>query len=367
MKNFIITLIGCGLWLTAVHASANQLDLTPAQQQAFGLQFSQAKAVEQIPSLMWSGQVTVPSGQNRIMSASASGELSLANLSEGVQIQPGQLLGHIKSSESLDIQRQALATQSALNLAQANLTRDIELAGSGVVAQKRLDMSRADVDNLTQQLDQYWQTLTLMGMDASALAALKQTRKLQTAALNLRAQQPGLVVKLLARSGERVNQNQPIFEWLQLSALWLNVPVSVEQANQLHVGQAASLLNYAEQGTVVMIDGRVDPVTQSVRVVVALPASLALRPGQFVQVQFLTSATHAVSVPTSVLIQYDDQPWLFVRKDGVLHAIAVQKLYRDAQRVIVQTDSLNLTGLQVVIKGTAALKAVLEDAAEGVE
>lgn len=363
----VFALAALGMSLLSVNVKADALDLSPAQQQAFGLQYSQAKAVQQIPSLVWSGQVTVPNGQNRVMSASASGELTLLNLSEGVQIQPGQLLGHIKSSDSLDIQRQALATQSALSLAQANLKRDAELADSGVVAQKRLDASRAEVDNLTQQLDQYWQTLTLMGMDASVLAALKQTRKLQTAALSLRAQQPGLVVKLLARSGERVNQNQPIFEWLQLSALWLSVPVSVEQANQLQVGQTVALKDYAEQGEVVMVDGRADATTQSVRVVVALPASLALRPGQVVQAQFLHTAVNAFAVPTSALIQHNNQAWLFVRQGEILHAVAVERLYRDAQQAVVQTDQLNLADKQVVIKGTAALKAVLEAAVEGGE
>jgi RND family efflux transporter MFP subunit len=337
------------------------MNLTEAQQQAFGLHFSAIEAVSDFQSPTWRGVVSVPSGQSHVISAGAGGLLHLRELAEGARIEPNQVLAHIDSAHSLTLQREALAVMSDLDLAKQNLVRDENLADSGVVAQKRLQASRAEVANLSRKLDEVWQNLALMGMAPDALQALKTSRKLQSARLNLTATAPGLVVKILARSGERVAENQPIIQWQQTSPLWLSLTVSLSQAQGLQVGQTVYLAGLPNQGKVVMMDGRVDPMTQSVKVVVALPQEAThLRPGQSLNAQFVFPQSDLIRVPSKALIHFDDQAWLFVKQAGQLHALSVTLLARDDQQATVQVaQAAQWAKGQVVSKGTAALKAML--------
>ncbi|WP_029935069.1 efflux RND transporter periplasmic adaptor subunit [Thiomicrospira pelophila] len=349
-------------WSSLVGAQTQDLALTESQQQAFGLQFSEVKSVSNYVSSTWNGLVSVPSGQSHIMSAGSGGLLHLQNLTEGARIEPGQVLAQIDSPRSLTLQREALAVLSDLDLAKQNLARDEELADSGVVAQKRLQASRAEVANLSRKLDEVWQNLALMGMSSQALQALKQTRKLQSPRLNLSASAPGLVVKILASSGERVTENQPILQWEQTSPLWLNLKVSLNQAQSLSVGQAVALQGLDAQGEIIIIDGRVEPLMQSVKVVVALPQKLKnLRPGQSLKAQFIYPSKDLMSVPAKALIHLDEQAWLFFKQNQQLQALTADLLYRDDQRATVRIEGADKwLGTQVVSKGTAALKAILE-------
>lgn len=364
-----------GSAFSAMSSAPMVIELTEQQQQTFGLQFAPIQTVGHSLSPNWNGLVTVPSGQSHVMSAGAGGLLHLSNLTEGARIEPGQVLAQIDSPHSLTLQREALAVLSDLDLAKQNLARDEDLADSGVVAQKRLQMSRAQVANLSRQLDEVWQNLALMGMSSAALTNLKQTRKLQSARLNLTATAPGLVVEVLARSGERVSENQPILQWQQTFPLWLSVPVSIEQAQRLSVGQMA-ILNVNQtgqgadrpanlqlhQGEIIMIDGRVEPVTQSVRLVIALPPTLdTLRPGQSLAAQFVFAGKDLVSVPASSIIHFDDQAWLFVKQGARLQAVSVELLQRDQDRATVRFSTTITESAQVVSKGTAALRAILEE------
>lgn len=353
-------------WSSLVSAQAQDLALTESQQQAFGLQFSAIESVSSHVSPTWNGLVSVPSGQSHIMSAGSGGLLHLKNITEGARIEPGQVLAQIDSPRSLTLQREALAVLSDLDLAKQNLARDEDLADSGVVAQKRLQASRAEVANLSRKLDEVWQNLALMGMAAGELQALKQTRKLQSPRLNLSAQAPGLVVKILTSSGERVTENQPILQWQQTSPLWLTLKVSLSQAKSLSVGQAVALEGLEAQGEIVIIDGRVEPMTQSVKVVVSLPQeSKDLRPGQSLKAQFIYPGEELVSIPAKALIHLDEQAWLFVKQNQQLQALSADLLYRDDQRATVRIeDADKWLDAQVVSKGTAALKAILEGGEE---
>ena len=363
-KSILIPLLMAVCSSTAFAESDTQtqtLDLTESQQQAFGLHFSAIEVVTDFQSPTWRGVVSVPIGQSHVISAGAGGLLNLHELTEGARIEPNQVLAQIDSAHSLTLQREALAVMSDLDLAKQNLVRDEGLADSGVVAQKRLQTSRAEVANLSRKLDEVWQNLALMGMAPDALQALKTSRKLQSARLNLTATAPGLITKILARSGERVAENQPIIQWQQTSPLWLSLTVSLSQAQGLQVGQTVSVDGLDSQGEILMVDGRVDSMTQSVKVVVALPQEATyLRPGQSLNAQFVFSQSDLIRVPSKALIHFDDQVWLFVKQAGQLQALSVTLLARDDQQATVQVaQAAQWAKGQVVSKGSAALKAML--------
>jgi multidrug resistance efflux pump len=166
----------------------------------------------------------------------------------------------------------------------------------------------------------------------------------------------GQVIEQTGQVGARVDMASPLYTIAQLSPLWLEIHVPVEQALSIQPGMRVSLPKQS-------LEGKVDSVlrqlnknnqTMQVRAIVAAGTDkLAL--GQLVDVDIeLNSQTTQFKLPSAALARQGKQNYVFVQSKTGFNAVPIQVIAERGAEVIVHGA---LTGKErIAISGIAAIK-----------
>jgi membrane fusion protein (multidrug efflux system) len=266
----------------------------------------------------------------------ATGVVAQLTAEEGDPVRKDATLARL-AYESLELaEARALSEYQRL---QNEFARAEKLSGERFISEEefqriRFDLKRAEID---------WQTARL---------ELDRTR--------IAAPIAGTVVERYINVGQLVRQNDPLFRVVDFDSLIAPVFVPEKHLPDLHVGQEAfvatpGLGGRRVTGSVLRISPVVDSQSGTVRVVVDLPSSDALRPGMFANVQLVLDAHRdAVVVSKKALVYEDESPHVFVVEDGVAKRRPVSIGYQDASRAEI-TDGLE-RGEFVVLVGQSTLK-----------
>ncbi len=230
------------------------------------------------------------------VSAKATGELKSLDVSEGQNVNEGQLVGHIDtyqlvlkkqqletnrsqlaaskrqlssnrsatSSQQLDLNKQLSSIQQQIANAQRERQRYSELVKDGAVPRKQLD----DIDNqikvLNRQLEATRDQLRssnaalaeqgkgisaqMDGIDAQVAGIDAQQRQLddQIANADIIAPIKGTVLEKYVEQGEFVTTGKPLFKLADVDQMFIRAYVTSAQLQAIKVGQACKV--YADYG-----------------------------------------------------------------------------------------------------------------------
>jgi membrane fusion protein (multidrug efflux system) len=255
---------------------------------------------------------------------------------EGDRVRRGVTLARL-AYESLELAE--ARARSEYERLQNEFARAEKLSGERFISEEefqriRFDLKRAEID---------WQTARL---------ELDRTR--------IAAPIAGTVVERYINVGQLVRQNDPLFRVVDFDSLIAPVFVPEKYLSDLHVGQQAfletpGLGRRRVTGSVLRISPVVESQSGTVRVVIDLPSSDALRPGMFANVQLVLDAHRGVVVvPKKALVYEDESPHVFVVEDGRAVRRPVSLGYQDASRAEI-TEGLALDEI-VVLVGQSTLK-----------
>lgn len=326
------------------------MPLRRAQTQALGILTQAAGAAEQAGARGLPATVSIPNGQQQVIAAPLPGLILSLDTAPGLSVRKGQLLARIASPQALELQKNKLQADAQATLARQALQRDEQLFREGLIAESRLQNSRA---NATQA--------QALASEQRALLSLAQYSGGQT--LSLLAPIDGVVLEQSASVGQRVEQAAPIYRIARLTPLAVDIQAPLSVASQARPGTALSVPGTAARGELVAVGRAVDPASQSVllRGLIKHGAD-ALRPGQAttVDLELDSSAGGArVMLPASALFHQGDKTWVFVQtREGQnlgYRAQSVQLLGKTGEGVLVSGVAL---GTPVVSTGVAALKAI---------
>lgn len=330
-------------------APADFIAVSAAQGQALGILTQRVAAPGSATAAGLPAMVSIPNAQQRVVAAPLAGVVDSLAVAPGQNVKKGQLLARLTSPQALELQRDRLQAEAQAGLARQSLARDEQLFREGLIAESRLQASRANAAQSAAQATERRQALAL------AQAGSGQT-------LTLVAPIAGNVLEQHVAVGQRVEQAAPLYRIASLDPLAVDIQAPLAVARLAKVGTRLTIPGSAAGGELITIGRAVDPATQSVllRGLVRHGAE-NLRPGQATVVDLALEGSAqpaTVQVPAAAILHHQGRQWVFIAaRDGQrsgYRALPVGVHGRLGEASLVSGLPADA---QVVSAGTAALKA----------
>lgn len=329
-----------------------RLTLLAAQVKALGIETVVSGQTAAGRPGSYPAQVRVPNEQMRVVAAPVGGLVEMLAVAPGTAVKRGQVVAHLASPQALELQRDALQAGSQAGLMQQNMKRDEQLYAEGLIAESRLQASRAAAAQASAQASERRQGLALAGAVPGKLGGK----------LALTATIDGVVLEQGVQLGQRVETSAMIYRIAKLSPLWLEIQTPVDTAARLHEGSTIKVSNSEVVGKLVSIGRAVDAASQTVllRAEVGKGAE-TLRPGQVIEVEIAAPPSQQQLLPASALARHQGGTITFVQtisddKGSTFEARRVRIISQGGDSAIV--DGIK-PGEKIAIKGVSGLKAIL--------
>jgi RND family efflux transporter MFP subunit len=288
----------------------------------------------------------------RLVAAPVTGMVDMLAVAPGATVRRGQVVAHLASPQALELQRDALQAGSQAGLLQQNLKRDEQLFAEGLIAESRLQATRAAAAQASAQASERNQGLALAGAAPGKLGGK----------LALVAPIDGVVLEQGVQLGQRVENATLIYRIAKLSPLWLEIQAPVDVAATLREGNLVKIAHSDVSGKLIAIGRAVDAASQTVllRATVGKGAD-TLRPGQVIEVEIAGPAGQPQRLPASALVRNEGKTLAFIQIASDDKGIVFET--RPLRVVSQGGDGVTVDGIKagekVAIKGVSGLKAML--------
>lgn len=220
-------------------------------------------------------------------------------------------------------------------------------------AQKASD---AQMASTRVQIQQAADSLRSIGMSASQLAELEQTRQ-KTYHIALRAPAPGFILERKISEGQRFEEGFEMYVIADLRKVWLLADLSEGDRPIVRPGATVPFKygGRTYEAKVSHVLPQFDEAARTLRVRLEFEnAEFLLRPGMFVDVEFPVTLPAAVTVPSEAVVDSGMRRTVFVdRGNGYFEPRHVETGWRMGDRV--QILSGLEAGERIVISGTFLL------------
>ncbi len=320
---------------------------------ALGVETAPARAAAADRLSHLPAHVVVPNAQQRFVAAPIGGLVTELRAGVGDTVKQGQPLALVVSAELLSLQREIAQAAAERERAQRALARDEQLLAEGLVAESRVEASRASDRQAQAAL-----------AEKRALLSLSGIRPRSSGEFELLAPISGVVLSQDVRPGQRVDAATPLMQIAQLDPLALQIYVPITAAPRLESGAAVRVPAAGASGRVVAV-GRAVGDAQTISVRALLDSGLgALGPGQHVEAEIdarpAPGGERNWVVPSAALVRLGSagtQPAVFVRRGERYVAVAVLPIGESGRDLVVQAALSE--GEEVVATGASQLKAAL--------
>lgn len=300
-------------------ASADSMDRV-------GVQVSNPETATAKPSV--EAYATVDYNQNQVAKITplVEGIISEIAVVPGQAVQGGEVLGTIHSPEFAELKSRYLAAAAAKKLANLQVVRERQLAAKQISAKADLEAAEATVEVAEVDLAAAGQRLLNLGVTEAEIEHLVTDGR-PTSLLTLQAPFAGTIVERSVAVGERIEPGEPIFILADLSSMWIELSIPVNEASALSLGQEvnatfADVPDTVFTGKLIWIASAIDEKTRRVqaRALVENPPA-ALRKGLYGEAHIRTGEPRSsLAVPTGSIQVIDGVPFVFVRQEPALYA-----------------------------------------------
>jgi RND family efflux transporter MFP subunit len=345
-------LLALPFWaITGLAAAAEPMVLQAAQVKALGIETALVSQSGSSGGLL-PARVLVPNEQLRVVAAPVGGMVEMLAVAPGSSVKRGQVVAHLASPQALELQRDALQADSQAALLQQNLKRDEQLFAEGLIAESRLQATRAAAVQAGAQASERRQGLALAGAAPGKLGGK----------LALTSPIDGVVLEQGVQLGQRVEPSALIYRIGRLSPLWLEIQAPLEVAATLREGSPLKVARSEVVGKLISIGRAVDAASQTVllRAEVGKGAE-TLRPGQVIEVDIAAPAGKQQRLPAAAIARNQGATVAFVQtasndKGTTFEVRLVRVISQGGDSVMVDGVA---AGERVAVKGVSGLKAML--------
>ncbi len=357
----------CALAFPARAANpADFIALSPAQAKALGVETRPLAAADTGSAAGLPAKVVVPVEQMRVVAAPLAGLLTQVGAVAGQTVKKGQMLARLASPGLLQVQRDYLQARQQADLAQRSLARDEQLFKEGIIAEARLQASRASQAQAAVAARELQAELRIAGATAGGGSL--------TPEVAVSAPLDGVVLEASAAVGSRVEAATALFTVAQLNPLWLEIQAPAALAGNLKEGAAVRIAGSEASGKLINVGRQISSGSQTVTLRARMDAGLdSLHPGQMVEATVAAtpqagatagkSATYRI--PQAAVVRQAGQAWVFVQTAGArpgFQATPVSVAGNAGADVLVSGSALTANAA-VAVKGVSALKSAWSTAA----
>lgn len=355
----------CPTW--SLGAEEPTLRLTQAQVKSLGIEVKQGAVSNNMRQGGFPGQVVLPHDQMRLLNSPFPALVENIYGAPGLPVKKGQWLLRLSVPMALELRRDREQAAAAYLLAQQSLKRDELLFAEGIIAESRLQATRA------------------ASVQAGALFSERQDA-LKTAGLvdlggglfELRASMDGVILEQRVQVGQRVEASELLGKVGRLNTLWIDFQVPANLAGQIKVGQKIEIPSRQAYGRLIAV-GRAVDASQSVLLRARIEqGGERLAPGESLEVTMAGLADSVLGaggsaglrLPAPALVRHQGGHYVFLQNSAKesqfeFRAYAVQLLGQSGEDVLVSflDKNINVGGqalatLPVVTRGTSGLKAI---------
>lgn len=335
--------------------AADDAPSLPAKQfAAIGIETAPARAASSDRLSNLPAHVQVPNAQQRFVAAPIGGLVTEVRVGVGDTVKEGQPLARVVSADLLALQRDLAQAGAERERAQRALARDERLLAEGLVAESRVEASRAADRQAQAALAEKRNLLALSGV-----------RPLSAGSFELVAPMAGVVLTQEVHPGQRIDAATTLFRIARLDPLELQIDVPIAAASRVSIGAAVRVPQAGAAGRVVAV-GRAVGDAQTILVRARLDAGpTPLGPGQHVEAEIDASGAAASgerswAVPDAALVRLGaggSNPVVFVLRGDRYVAVPAVPLGHSGRDIVVQAALSD--GEPVVAVGASQLKGAL--------
>jgi len=303
--------------------------------------------------LMLNGVVTPDVTRTVHINALAGGRVVDVRTRLGDEVQKGQLLMSIRSSDLEQAIAQYKNDQSDELLARNALKRAQDLYSHGATALADLETAEDTEKKAEVNVQTDADRIRVLGGDLQRLSPT----------IEVRSPIAGVIVDQQVAGGEAVkslDNSQSLFTVADLSRVWVLCDVYENDLSKVALGDVVEVrLNAypdrAFRGTVGNISQVLDPATRTAKVRVELANAGGLfRPQMFATAKFTSRRTYPrLLLPATAILRLHDKDWVFLRVNE-----------RAFRRTEVQGGMLDSHGMQDILAGLKPTDQVVVNALE---
>lgn len=305
--------------------------------------------------LRLSGTVVSSPAATQLLSTFVTGTVQAIHVSPLQNVKAGASILTLFSPQLLEMQREYLQLATQHQLAQEKLARDDALFKEGIIAQSRVQDSRAQAVHAEVAMSERQQTLRAAGISDASLKNMLRTRSLSPN-LTIVAKSSGTVLDLTPQLGQRIEAGMPIAKIAGNAAFWIDFLASRSQLEQIRVGELLQIKNCGT-AKVMAIAPQLDSSNQSGLVrAQEMQHDGCIRLNQFVEATHLGSQVikDSYGVPATAVIRSANQQYVFVRNSNGFEAVKVNVVSGSPDKIWV-TGNLGRSP-QVATQGIVSLK-----------
>lgn len=335
----------------AFAADSDIIPVAPQQMRALGIETVPLEAARSAGTAGFPARVVIPTGQERVVAAPLPGLVESLEAAPGMAVRRGQPLARLAGGAALQMRREYLEASAEADLARRTLQRDEALLQEGIIAQARLEASRAAAQRSAALLAERREALRLAGIPEGAAG------RAPNAGITVSAPLDGVVLEQAVMVGQRVEAATPLYRIARLAPLWLEMQVPLAAADGLREGLAVAVPGTAARGKVIAVGRAVDAASQGVLVRALIDRGAeALRAGQGVEARVeLPAGAQGVNVPQAALVRQQEQAYVFVQQAGGFQPRPVKVLGAAGESALVSGPLQ--PGERVAVGGLSSLKA----------
>lgn len=241
-----------------------------------------------------------------------SGVISNTYFSLGDEVTKGQVLADLRSTELSSLQAELKSLESKITLTERKLEAVQSMFEEGVSALKELMETQSELEILKSEKEKVDANLTLFSASE------------EKGVFQIRAPTTGIITEKSISAGTQISgEGPPLFTVSDLSQVWIMVNVYATNVQSVEKGMPVDIrtLSYPDEvfsGEIAAIPQVLDNDAKVLKARVVLPnADLKLKPGMLVDVTALRKLdTHALSIPTSVMIFDNNRNYVMIHRDG---------------------------------------------------
>ena len=353
-----LVLLGWRLWPRSETTSAaaappaaapdGSVQLAPSQVQGLGIALAPVRRADSVPVTGLPAQTEAPLEASQQVASPWAGTVSALLVHEGEQVRAGQPVLRLRSQEALRAGADLARAGSEADVASRQARRDAQLLAEGIIPAARSEQSQAQARAAQAEL-------------ARARDALggARVRLAEGGEIALLAPISGKVLRRMVRPGDALLAQEPALLIADPARLDIGFAVAAGLRAQLAPGLRVALAD-GSAARVAAIGADLDPASQQVPVRARFEDPAGHVPGErFAVTLLLPAPADALAIPAQALLPDGERHVAYARDGDRFRAVRITRvLGNDGVHAVVQAPTLR-PGMDVVTRGTAALKALL--------
>ncbi len=258
------------------------------------------------------GVVKAIAGQMAEVAPPFDGRITRSFVQLGQKVNAGAPVFELHSADFFEATKSYFQTLQTKKTKELNLQRQRDLVKNGVGVAKDLEEAETDYEIALKDYEGAVATLKMFNINPDDI--------IMGQALKVTSPIGGEVVQTNIVIGQYVKSDaQPLAIVAELSKVWVVAQVKEKYINAIYTDDKVEIRTDADPGQIVAghvshISELIDEETRSIQVLVTCDnRDRKLKPGMFTNVHFINRPQASLLVPSTTLLQSEEQTYVFVR------------------------------------------------------